>query len=67
MGYQVNADQTYSINYEESPVIQKIFEMFLDGKSYKEIASALNNLGYKTRMGRTFTKNSIHDILRNEK
>lgn len=67
LGYQVNADQTYSINYEESPVIQKIFEMFLDGKSYKEIASALNNLGYKTRMGRTFTKNSIHDILRNEK
>lgn len=67
LGYNVNPDQTYSINYEESPIIETIFNMFLDGYSYKEIAQKLNNLGYKTRKGKTFTKNSFHDILRNEK
>ncbi|MFR8308463.1 recombinase family protein [Phascolarctobacterium faecium] len=44
-----------------------IFDLYLKGKGYHYIISQLNSLGYKTREGRKFGKNSLYDILRNPK
>lgn len=38
-----------------------------DHKGYSEIIHALNSRGLKTKHGKQFGKNSIHDILVNEK
>ena len=41
--------------------------MYLEGYSYTEIINALNSRGYRTRRGLPFAKNSLYEILRNER
>lgn len=67
LGYDVAKDKTYVINEHEAQAVRIIFEMYAAGKGYSEIIDRLNSEGYRTKTGRRFGKNSIHDILRNEK
>lgn len=67
LGFNVNKDQTYSINPTEAQAVRLIFDMYANGYGYNMIANALNDGGYKTKLNRLFGKNSIFDILRNEK
>jgi site-specific DNA recombinase len=67
LGYSLDKDNHYIINEEEAPAVRLIFQRKLEGRSYKQIRDELNGLGYKTRNGRPFGTNSLHDILRNEK
>lgn len=55
------------VNKDEAPIIRLIFEKFDEGYSYNEIISLLNSKGYRTRAGREFGNNSIHELLRQEK
>lgn len=66
-GYAVDADLHYVINKQESQIVKLIFDMYKTNHSYVEICSELNLRGYKTRRNKNFGKNSIHDILKNEK
>jgi len=67
LGYDVAEDKTYIVNEQEAQAVRLIFEMYASGKGYSDIMYALNKEGYRTQTGRPFGKNSIHDILRNEK
>ena len=67
LGYSLAADKTYVINEREAEAVRIIFTMYLDGQGYNAIIDRLNAAGHKTKTGRDFGKNSIHDILRNEK
>ena len=66
-GYDINADKHYIINEYEAEAVRLIFRMYMDGKGYTTISHALNARGYKTKQGKPFGKNSLFDILRNEK
>ena len=65
-GYSVQ-DKKYVINGQEALAVKTIFEMFLQGAGYGTISDWLTAHGYKTRRGRYFGKNSLHDLLKNEK
>lgn len=72
LGYDVGPDLKYIINEREAQAVRLIFNMKLKGHNYKEISQALNVEGYLTKAskkkpGKPFGKNSLHDILRNEK
>lgn len=67
LGYDVAEDKTYVINENEARAVRMIFEMYAAGKGYSDIIHALNNGEHRTQTGRPFGKNSIHDILKNEK
>ena len=67
LGYDVTPEKTYIINEQEAQIVRTIFEMYATGKGYSEIINKLNQEGHKTQTGRPFGKNSIHDILKNEK
>ncbi len=68
LGYDVNPnDLTYVINNHEAEIVQKIFTMYVNGCGYAEILGELNALGYKTKIGKNFGKNSINAIVKNEK
>jgi site-specific DNA recombinase len=67
LGYDVAPDKTYIINNNESMSVKKIFDMYIAGNGYGIIAQVLNDNGQCTKSGRLFTKNSIRDILLNEK
>lgn len=67
LGYKVNPDKTYSIDEQTAPTVRRIFELYADGKSYNYIIDLLNSEGKKTGSGNSFGKNSLHDLLRNER
>lgn len=66
LGYDV-VDQKLVINETEAKAVRLIFEMAADGYGYGQIIDKLNLLGYKTKLGKPFGKNSIYDLLRNER
>lgn len=68
LGFDVDKNtKTYIINEHEARAIRLIFEMYAEGMSYDKIVKSLNTQGFKTKTGGLFAKNSISDILRNEK
>ena len=67
LGYDVEHDKTYSINEEEAQAVKIIFDMYVKGYSYSNIIDELNELGYKTKRGNKFGKNSLYGIISNEK
>ncbi len=68
LGYDVDPEtKKYIINEQEAKSVKLIFEMYSEGHGYNTIVDRLNLLGYKTKIGRSFGKNSISEILRNEK
>lgn len=67
LGYDVSFDKSYIINQEEASCVKLIFDMYIKGYSYSNIIDKLNDLGYKTKRGNKFGKNSLYGILSNEK
>ena len=68
LGYDVDpASKMLIINLNEATIVKIIFDMTQERYSYNDVANFLNDKGYKTKRGSTFTKNSLHDILRNPK
>jgi len=67
LGYKVNPDKTYSIDEQEAEAVRIIFEMCAEGRTYSEILDTLNSKGHKTKTGKQFGKNSIKDLIINEK
>lgn len=66
LGYDI-VNKKYVINEKEAEAVKLIFSMYADGYGYNMIIDKLNSLGYKTKAGRPFGKNSLYSILSNEK
>ena len=67
LGYKASKDNTYEIDPDGAKAVKKIFEMYINGKSCREICQYLNSLGLKTSYGNTFDTNSITRIIKNQK
>lgn len=67
LGYKVDKEKNYVLDENTVPIVQKIFEMYSQGETLSDIASHLNNAGYKTVQGKKFTVNSFATILKNKK
>ena len=68
LGYRVNPEtMLLEIEPFEAQAVQLLFQMYLDGKGYTAILNELNRRGYRTKRGQPFGKNSLYEILRNEK
>ncbi len=67
LGLDVNPERRYIINEYEAKAVRLIFEMYDNGFGYDKVIDELNTFGYRTKRGGPFGKNSIHEILKNEK
>lgn len=67
LGYYVDSEKKYQIDDREAKIVQKIFELYIDGNTHQRIIAELNSLGYQNKRGTEWTKNSLLSILRNEK
>ena len=67
LGYDVTPDKGYALNQTEAVTVRLIFELYTQGYGYGKIIEELNSKGMKTKTGKSFVKNSISEILRNEK
>lgn len=56
-----------AIDEETAPLVRKIFELYSRGQSQGQIVDWLNKEGFKTSKENTFSKQSLHDLLHNEK
>ncbi len=65
LGYDVDKEGKYVVNENEAQAVRIIFNMYCDGHSYKEIITALRS--FRTKRGKPFGKNSLHEILKNER
>ena len=66
-GYSVDQDMRYVLDPVRAEAVRLIFRMRAAGHSYPEIIAALDAAGHKNYSGQSFTKNTIFDMLRNEK
>ena len=67
IGYKIDEEKKIAINELEAPIVRLVFSMFAEGYKYVEIVNKLNEMGYKTKKGGEFNKNSIQRILKNER
>lgn len=67
LGYDIGHDMRYKINEREAEAVRLIFKMYDEGAGYSEILKSLNEQNYKTKVGKPFGKNSLYEILKNEK
>ena len=66
LGYRVE-NEYLVIDEEEAETVRLIFDMYAAGNGYTSIIKELNSRGLKTKRGKPFGKNSLHDLLKNEK
>ena len=67
LGYQVGPGHTYELNPNTYTLVQKIFELYVSGAPIREITDYLNQVGAKTVKGNAFNKNSLRNILANQR
>jgi site-specific DNA recombinase len=69
LGYDVDPEtRKLIINEEEAKIVRIIYDMYgEESKGYNQILNYLNGMGYKTKRGQPFLKNSLYSILHNEK
>ena len=65
LGYVGKKNQRYEIDPETAPIIQRMFNDYASGKPMKVIATELNEAGYKTVRGQSFTEKSLWHTLHN--
>lgn len=65
LGYTGKANEKYQIDPETEPIVKKIFEDYASGVSMNEIATDINNAGFRTTRGKEFTEKSLWHILHN--
>ena len=66
LGYDV-VDGQYVINQREAETVRLVFSFYAEGKSYKHIIDKAAALNYVGKRGQPLGKNSLHDILKNER
>lgn len=65
LGYDIDPEtKKYIINEREAEAVRLIFKRYLEGEGYSAIINELNSSGYKTKRGKAFGKNSLHEVLK---
>ena len=66
LGYKV-IDKQFYVDEATAPIVQRIFELYANGKTITEICDILNAERIKTSRGVAFNKNSLRTILKNKR
>jgi site-specific DNA recombinase len=68
LGYDVDKEtHKYTVNEHEAETVRIIYQKTIEGVGYSKIIDLLNGAGRKTKNGKPFGKNSIYEILKNER
>lgn len=66
-GYDIDKNKNYVINENEAKIVKEMFDLYEAGNSLIEITNIFNKKGYKTKRGTEFKKNSLYDMIGNER
>ena len=67
LGYRKDKEGNIEIVPEEAEIIKLVFKLFIEGKTYGNIANYLNDQGITTKTGKKWYPKSIENILGNVK
>ena len=67
IGYGLDSVRKVILDEATAPVVRRIFEMCIEGYGYGKIAITLNETGVNAPRGSIWRKNTIYDILTNER
>jgi len=67
LGYSVTDEKKYALNEATAPLVVKIFTMYDAGIPVVDICKELTAMNAKTGIGGAWNKNSLRNILKNEK
>ena len=67
LGLTSDAEKNIVICEEQAVIVRKVFQLYIQGIDNSEICRQLNAMGYRTKRGKPFNKNSIPRMIRNEK
>lgn len=65
-GYKIE-NKMYVIDETTAPIVRLIFDMWNKGDRMRDILEAVNGIGIRTTLGRTFVNTSISSIIRNKR
>lgn len=65
--HEAGKGKAMAINPQEAATVRRIFQLFVAGLSFTNMADILNTEGHRTKMGKRFSKNSFYEILTREK
>lgn len=66
LGYRKGNDKKYEINPATAPIVREIFDLYVNGKSQRQVVDILNEKGYRTARGKPFAMHSLETILTNK-
>ena len=66
-GYAIDPEGYYVLDEISSPIVKEIFERIAQGDTVMSICRDINERGIRTVNGNEFSKNSLQNMLRNEK
>ena len=66
-GYTIDESKYYVIDEKVAPVIRKIFNDYVNGKTPSQIARELNDAGIKTKADDVWIPSKVHRVLKNQK
>lgn len=67
LGYDTDENGKMFIVRREAEIIRLIYDRYVAGMSFKDIAELMNHMGHKTIRGNPWSQDSIRKILTNEK
>lgn len=67
LGYKKTADKKYEIDPQTAPIVKEIFDLYISGKSQRQIIDIMNEKGYRTVKNMPFRIGSVSSILTNRK
>lgn len=67
LGYRVAPDKTFVVDEAQAILVNKIYNLYDQGKNITEICDELNASGARTARNAKFNKNSLRTILQNKK
>ena len=67
IGYNYDkATKSILVNKDEAKIVKLIFSLRLQGYGSRKIANIINKQGYRTKLGKEFSANTIQNILQNK-
>ena len=66
LGYRIDAEKNYHLDPETSPVVRRVFEMYLARTGYSPILDYLNSFSFPGTRKTPFKKSDLNNLLKNE-
>lgn len=67
LGYKIDSDKNFVVDDNTSFAVRRMFDLYANGHTIKEIIQTLKSLGVKSSTGKSFTYDSVRRTLKNRK